>query len=303
MSAVDWIVRAIKNFWPHTATAVALITALQWPQVRSIFRTINSFLLLTWRLILRKPPTFTGKWLAVYNSSDGPGHDGIQVEAVTCTHVTGNELTGFIKNENTRIDTHLGDTSFFDEVIGHYWPESENNRDIGTFKIRQKSGKSDILTGLLTLYDSSTGTTKGGITYTWYRCPRWWNNWYLRLFKPARAGFSEIEGTGLIANVRFAQGDEIGPIKLGKESLQTKYTILFNGKHFLVEKPWKFLNHTCNPNARIERRKEQMVLIAVDDIFPQTEITCNYRSFDEDIGAHFTCRCPKCRQLATPARL
>ena len=300
---VNWGVKVINDFWPHsTATVVTLITALQWPQIRSIFRTINSLLLSLWRFVSRQSPTFTGRWLAVYTPTGGHGLDPKQVETVTCTHVTGNELTGSIQNENTKDKYSFGGHFVFDEVIDHYWPKYENNKDIGTFKMGHKSGSSDILSGVLTLYDSSAGVTKNGI-YTWYRCPRWWSNWLLRLFKPARPGFGAIEGTGLFANVRFMEGDQIAIVKLGKESSQAKYTIFFQGKHYIVEKPWRFINHSCDPNARIDRRDSEIGLVALKEIFPQTEITCNYKLFEDEVREHFTCTCPQCRELVAPAKI
>lgn len=194
MHIVDLGVKAIQDYWPHgTVTVATLITALQWPQVRSIFRAINSLLLSTWRLISGQSPTFAGKWLGVYTPTGGHGLDPKQVETVTCIHVTGNELAGSIENENTNDKYSFGGHFVFDEVIGHYWPKSQNNKDIGTFKIGHKSGRSDILTGVLTLYNSSVGVTKNGI-YTWYRCPRWWwSNWFLRSFKPARPGLVKLK--------------------------------------------------------------------------------------------------------------
>jgi len=232
-----------------------------------------------------KPPTFAGKWLAVYRD---------QVEIVTCTDTTLKELTGFIKNESTGRQFKFGGHHIFDELIGHYWPEDENTRDIGTFKLKQDRASPDVLSGLLTIYESSSGRTESSIRYNWYKCPRWWQR--LR-FGNVKAGDSGISGVGLIANNRFSAGDEIGVLALEKEAPQGTHTVFLDGKHFLVKKPWRYNNHSHDPNTRVDVRDKQMHLIATRDIFPQTELTCNYDELDKNSSQNFACKCPVCRPL------
>ncbi|MEU8548946.1 SET domain-containing protein-lysine N-methyltransferase [Streptomyces roseoverticillatus] len=50
---------------------------------------------------------------------------------------------------------------------------------------------------------------------------------------------------------------------------------------------WRFMNHSCEPNSRIEDQQ----VIAVTDIAAGEEITFHYNSTDLDMAEPFDCRC------------
>jgi len=53
---------------------------------------------------------------------------------------------------------------------------------------------------------------------------------------------------------------------------------------------WRFLNHSCNPNAIIVRR----VLIAIRAIAAGEEITFDYNTNEYAMASPFNCRCGHC---------
>lgn len=51
--------------------------------------------------------------------------------------------------------------------------------------------------------------------------------------------------------------------------------------------PWRFLNHSCSPNATFRGRD----LIALRPIAPREDITFDYHTTEYDMDAPFDCRC------------
>ena len=131
----------------------------------------------------------------------------------------------------------------------------------------------------------------------------WVMEYYLRRFRLTIDGFSEIIGTGLIANVRYVRGQIIGCIGYKITPDQGKYTLMVSGNHCVLNKPWRFVNHACEPNAQFVFDKERIELRALEEVFPQTEITCDYNTLPEKPSEPFICTCPKCRQSASPAEV
>ena len=59
-----------------------------------------------------------------------------------------------------------------------------------------------------------------------------------------------------------------------------------------VEQPldryrWRFLNHSCEPNAKFENRK----LVAIREIKASEEITFDYNTTEYDLATPFECHC------------
>jgi hypothetical protein len=50
---------------------------------------------------------------------------------------------------------------------------------------------------------------------------------------------------------------------------------------------WRFMNHSCEPNTRIDARE----VIATHDIAPWTDITFNYNTTEDDMAEPFDCHC------------
>jgi hypothetical protein len=55
--------------------------------------------------------------------------------------------------------------------------------------------------------------------------------------------------------------------------------------------PWRFMNHSCEPNTRIERRR----VWAIRTIAPGEELTFNYNTTEWDMAVPFECRCGSAR--------
>jgi len=51
--------------------------------------------------------------------------------------------------------------------------------------------------------------------------------------------------------------------------------------------PWRFLNHSCDPNAAVRERQ----LIAVRPIHPGEDLTFNYNTTEYDMASPFACHC------------
>src|SRR5882672_250326 len=54
--------------------------------------------------------------------------------------------------------------------------------------------------------------------------------------------------------------------------------------------PWRFLNHSCAPSARVEGRQ----LLAVRSLTPWDEITFDYNTTESEMATPFRCRCGHC---------
>ena len=52
--------------------------------------------------------------------------------------------------------------------------------------------------------------------------------------------------------------------------------------------PWRFLNHACEPNARISH---DQTVVAVRAIMENDEVTFNYNTTEYDMAAPFACQC------------
>ncbi len=105
----------------------------------------------------------------------------------------------------------------------------------------------------------------------------------------------------------------VAPVAIGDRVLHlegilveapTRYTVQIGAREH-VEMPtgatlveqldrysWRFLNHSCEPNARIDGRE----LVALRAIAPWEEVTFDYATTEYDMAEPFTCGCgtPSC---------
>ena len=82
-------------------------------------------------------------------------------------------------------------------------------------------------------------------------------------------------GKGIFANKDFQKGEEVLVFK-GSEILEKSgmHTLqIGSAKHLLVAEPWRYVNHSCNPNCGI---KNKVILVAMKDIKKGEEITFDY---------------------------
>lgn len=284
-----------------TALVIAVVTS--WVASVLAFPTLpfqhwlNSRLRTAWKTVTFRPTGLTGRWLATYDMPRKDGGSDRRYEIIQCSHLVGGEVRGKIRDEGTDATYNFLGRIVFDEFVAHYWSTDES-RDIGNFKLLINP-QTKVLIGSLTVWDSFAGTTKPGIEYVWRSYP----TAFAQMCKKSRVGWSEINGTGVFATIRFEQNEEIGVIALGCEQNQGQHTIKFGGKDRKVEKPWRFLNHSCEPNSRLDWQADRIVIMANREVLPQTELTIDYNLLPEKIGTPFDCRCPKCVRESHKVRI
>ena len=257
---------------------------------------INSKLRSIYRILSFRSPRLSGRWVAAFCLGSGESVEK-RTEYVSLKHLSSNELRGRIRDRDSKVAYCFAGRVVSDEVVGHYWLVN-GPTDSGTLKLK-RSDEDRVLTGLLTVHDTKAGKTVSGITYTWRFLP----HWIIRRLRPIRPGNSSIHKTGAFANKEFLSGQSIGRFSLGRASNQAEHTIRFKNTHRAVKRTWRFLNHSCKPNACVQYGDKGITLQALTHILPQTELTIDYTALPEDIGCPFTCKCPSCRAAETPREI
>lgn len=127
------------------------------------------------------------------------------------------------------------------------------------------------------------------------------------LLVKTKIGPSKISGTGLFADEFIPKGtitwrailpfdlqvdrEDIEKLSPPAKELFMKYSYLskWSDKYVLCFDDARFLNHSDNPSVVCGPYMDdgqEPVDIAVHDIYPGEEMTCDYRSFDTDIEQH-----------------
>ena len=104
--------------------------------------------------------------------------------------------------------------------------------------------------------------------------------------RPVSKGPSPINRAGVFANDRFSPDQRIGQVTLGAAVAQGEHTISFKGEHYEVKSPWRYLNHSCSANARLEVADDGIFLVATVAIRPHDELTIDYRLLSEGVTKH-----------------
>lgn len=117
---------------------------------------------------------------------------------------------------------------------------------------------------------------------------------------------SEIEGKGIRAGENIRKGELVtvfrGPLKFKvnknkRDALSHPDWVGVKKDHWIdPEKPQKFLNHSCNPNALV---KGKLSLVAFKDIKEGEEITFDYSAIEGDSRWEMVCLCGEknCRKI------
>lgn len=245
--SVTAFVLAILASWIASNIVFPVVPLQQW---------LNNWFRLLWNMVTLRPIGLTGRWLAVYKMTRPAGGQELRTEIVWCRQLSGSEIRGSIRDESTGYRYNFSGRLVFDELVAHYW-SVDRSRDIGNFKLVVEQG-AYVLKGPLTLLLTRSTETISGVDYHWYRYP---NKVILR-FKKVRAGISLIGGTGLFSNDRFETGHEIGQLRLARVAPQGKHTVKFKEQHRVVKKPWRYLNHSCDPNAELKWHEDRIALVA-----------------------------------------
>mgnify|MGYP000035256919 CR=1 FL=1 len=103
---------------------------------------------------------------------------------------------------------------------------------------------------------------------------------------------------GIIALTNINKNDIIYSFHLNFVSEPTRTSIQFEDRHF-EDDIGKYLNHHCNPNAKIDSAKRllkaggdrKIVLRAINTITKDEEITFDYNSTESLVSHPFYCRC------------
>jgi hypothetical protein len=102
---------------------------------------------------------------------------------------------------------------------------------------------------------------------------------------------------GVFARQPFQAGSIIFVLRGIISTYPTKYTIELGWhRHLTIPRrrgdddySWKFLNHSCAPNAYLD--VDDLTLRAIRDIEAGGEITFNYLTTESEMAAPFECRC------------
>jgi len=104
---------------------------------------------------------------------------------------------------------------------------------------------------------------------------------------------SKIQGKGVFANKDFEK-DEIvlkwNPLRLKKEDIAKypkKYIIIIDGEYFLMQPPERYVNHSCEPNAKTDLANH--CDRAIKKIKKGEEITVKYE--EDGFSDNVKCNC------------
>ncbi|MFA6549930.1 MAG: SET domain-containing protein-lysine N-methyltransferase [Candidatus Gracilibacteria bacterium] len=105
------------------------------------------------------------------------------------------------------------------------------------------------------------------------------------------------KGTEVRAARDFAVGEEVltfEGIVTDERGVYTLQIGLF--EHLLVSEPWRFVNHSCDPNCGI---KNKTTLVAIKPIKKGDPITFDYAMTEQRLFHPFECSCgsEKCRGM------
>jgi SET domain-containing protein len=109
--------------------------------------------------------------------------------------------------------------------------------------------------------------------------------------------YDEKKGLSVYANRKFKKSERITTLRgdLVRKEKISPFSIQFNDNYFIHDEDflWEdFINHSCNPNARVDVPKRSF--IAMRDIKKDEEITFNYLTTEHDMkaqGCDFKCHC------------
>jgi hypothetical protein len=118
-----------------------------------------------------------------------------------------------------------------------------------------------------------------------------------------RRGPSRIDGVGLFTRRALLRDEEIGNVPLGRGGRQGRHTLQVGGRHRRVKKPWRYLNHSCQPSARLVLSHSGAILFSTRPLAPNSELTIDYNLLPERVSAGFRCRCANCTEQAEAIRV
>ncbi len=107
---------------------------------------------------------------------------------------------------------------------------------------------------------------------------------------------SPIEGKGLFAKKSIKKGEVV--LQFRGKRVSDKPDIhslqISPNEHLLVDEPWKYVNHSCNPSCGI---KDRVKLVARRNIKKGEEITFDYAMSELRMRMECHCGSLNCRKL------
>tara|TARA_R100001530_G_C4240501_1_gene135146 strand:- start:107 stop:475 length:369 start_codon:yes stop_codon:yes gene_type:complete len=95
---------------------------------------------------------------------------------------------------------------------------------------------------------------------------------------------------GIFTTKSIKSGETIHKFSPDFINSPTQTSIQCKKKHF-EDRIGKYLNHHCNPNAKIITNKQSIILTSLEKIEENKEITFNYNTTEEKITYPFKCKC------------
>lgn len=124
-----------------------------------------------------------------------------------------------------------------------------------------------------------------------------------------KSRFAVVRASGdlrVVATGSFAAGERILVIDGEVVTRPSRFSVqVGDGRHLEVpppdrdrhredlsdHHPWRFLNHSCAPNAAVRGRD----VLATRDVLPGEEITFDYETTEWELADPFPCRCTHCQ--------
>lgn len=102
---------------------------------------------------------------------------------------------------------------------------------------------------------------------------------------------SNIHGSGILTKRKIYKNEKFYTIHLDNISNENSllYAYIGNGQ-YVSDQLLNWVNHSCSPNCFLDIKERPPVLIALRDILPNEEITCDYEKSEVEVFK-FECNC------------
>lgn len=110
---------------------------------------------------------------------------------------------------------------------------------------------------------------------------------------------SKIDGFGIFTTNLISKNTEFYEIPLNSIYFESKPRCarIADGKYVYDDKVLNWVNHSCSPNSKLDINRPEPMLIAIQDILPNEEITVDYNQTEvQGVKARCACGSKKCRE-------
>ncbi len=107
---------------------------------------------------------------------------------------------------------------------------------------------------------------------------------------------SLIDGQGVFAYRNFQEGEQLYSTTDYQVYFEEAYGTVKRsaGEHIFEEQVLRWINHSCDGNARIEFAGREVRVIAIRAVVVGDEVTCRYFETEDFIPIPFQCNCGRC---------